>query len=83
MKKSVWMRLGILAILMIVSAVMCLTELGIATIFNMKFEGLSYLEYTQAFYSVPWHTVVAGIIVFMSLTIGTESIYRSIRKMEG
>ncbi len=83
MKKSAWMRLGILAILMIMDAVMCLTELGIATIFDMKFEGVTYLEYTHAFYSVPWHTVVAGIIVFMSLAIGTESIYRSIRKMKG
>ena len=82
MKKSVWMRLGILAILMVVSAVMCLTELGIATIFNMKFDGVSYLEYTQAFYSVPWHTVVAGIVVFLTWVIATESIYRSIRKTE-
>ena len=83
MKKSVWMRLGILAILMIVGAVMCLTELGIATIFDMTFEGVTYLEYTRAFYSVPWHTVVAGIIVFLTWAIGTESIYRSIRKIEG
>jgi hypothetical protein len=75
------MRLGILAILMLVSALIGLAELGVATIFDMKFEGMSYLEYTHAFYSVPWHTVVAGIIVFMIFTICTESIYRNLKKV--
>lgn len=80
MKRSVWIRLGILAILMLVSAIMCLTELGIATIFDMKFEGLSYLAYTRAFFSVPNHAVLGGIVILVIFTIATEITYRFITK---
>jgi hypothetical protein len=77
------MRLGILAILMLVSAVLGLAELGVATIFDMKFEGLSYLTYTRAFFSVPEHAVLGGIVILVIFTITTEITYRLITKSEG
>lgn len=80
MKRSVWIRLGILAILMLVSALIGLAELGVATIFDMKFEGLSYLAYTRAFFSVPNHAVLGGIVILVIFTIATEITYRFITK---
>lgn len=80
MKKAVYMRLGILAILMLISALTGFAELGVATAFDMKFEGMGYLEYLHAFYSVPWHTALAGIVLVVVFTVATEVIYRGMKE---
>ena len=75
MKKDIIVRLAILAIMLIVIGVMIFTEIGIATAFDMKFEGLTYMEYIHEFYSVPWHFMLGLLIGIITLVVTGETIY--------
>lgn len=77
--KDFMLRLAIVMSLILGGAICGFTELGIATAFDMKFDGLSYMEYLKEFYSVGWHTGLAFIIVTFALVLSAESIYRSIK----
>ena len=78
MKKDIIVRLAILAIMLIVIGVMIFTEIGIATAFDMKFDGLTYMEYVHEFYSVPWHFMLGLLIGIITLVVTGETIYRMI-----
>ena len=78
MKKDIIVRLAILAIMLIVIGVTIFTEIGIATAFDMKFDGLTYMEYVHEFYSVPWHFMLGLLIGIITLVVTGETIYRMI-----
>lgn len=80
MKKGWIVRLAILAIMLIAVAVMVFAEIGIATAFDMRFDGLTYMEYVQQFYTVPWHFMTAlGMFVIVTV-VAVESVYRAFEK---
>ena len=76
-KKDLAMRLAILAVLMIVVAVMVFAEIGIATAFDMRFDGLTYMEYVHEFYSIPWHFMLALVLFVIAQVVGSEAVYRA------
>lgn len=82
MKKDLTMRLAIFACMLIGSALLAFVEIGIATAFDMKFNGLTYMEYVHEFYAVPWHFIVALGIIVIAFVISGESIYRSLKSFE-
>ena len=77
MKKDFIIRLAILAVMLICCAVLAFAEIGIATAFNMTFNGLSYMDYIREFYAVPWHFATALAIMVIMIVLCCESIYRS------
>lgn len=79
--KSIMVRVIIMLSLLILGALISFAEIGIATVFDLEFGGMSYVEYLQNFYSVPWHLYVALSILLASLVIGVEIIYSCISKM--
>lgn len=81
MKMKIIVRLAIMILLLILGTVIGFAEIGIATAFDITFDGMSYVEYMQNFYSVPWHTWLASIIGLIVLIIGVEVIYRNMIKM--
>lgn len=81
-KKNIIVRLAILAIVMICCVIIAFAEIGIATAFDMRFEGLTYMQYVHEFYQVPWHFALGLLIVVVTLIISNESIYRSIMKKD-
>ncbi len=83
MKKyeGITLRLAILAVLLILSAVLAFVEIGVSTAFDITYEGLSYLEYTHQFYSVEWHLYGAVMMLVIVFTIATEVTYRQLRTM--
>lgn len=78
MKKGWIVRLAILAVMLIIVAVMVFAEIGIATAFDIRYDGLTYIEYIQQFYTVPWHFMLAlGFFVIVAV-VAMESVYRAI-----
>lgn len=78
MKKGWIVRLAILVVMLIIVAVMVFAEIGIATAFDMRFDGLTYMEYVRQFYTVPWHFMLAlGLFVIVTV-VAMESIYRAL-----
>lgn len=78
-RKDLALRLAITAIMLIAMAIIAFAELGIATAFDMKFDGLSYMEYIHEFYRIPWHFALALVIYAVVQIVCAEGIYRSIR----
>lgn len=78
MKKDFTMRLAIFACMLIGSALLAFAEIGVATAFDMRFNGLTYMEYVREFYAVPWHFMTALGVMVIIFVISGESIYRSL-----
>ena len=81
-KKDLIVRLAIMAVMMLTIVTILLVEIGVATLFDMRFEGLTYLQYIRAFYQIPWHFMLGLVIAVVSIIVCGESIYRSIMKIE-
>ena len=82
MKKDIMMRLAIFACMLVGSIVIAFTEIGVATAFDMTFNGLTYMQYLHEFYTIPWHFAVALVVCVVAFVVGGESIYRSLKLME-
>lgn len=78
MKKDIIVRLAILSVMLIMVGVMIFTEIGIATAFDMTFDGLTYIEYMREFYSVPGHFMLGMLIGVISMIVIGETVYRKI-----
>ena len=76
-KRDLAMRLAMFSICIIVVAVMAFAEIGVATAFDMRFDGLTYMEYVREFYSIPWHFMLGLGIFVIAQIIGTEAVYRA------
>ena len=76
--KDIVVRLAILAGMLVTIGATIFMEIGIATVFDMKFEGLTYVEYFHKFYSIPWHFTLGLLIVVIGMTVCGETIYRKI-----
>ena len=81
-KKDLVIRLAIMGVMLLAIATVMLVEIGIATVFDMRFDGLTYMQYIRAFYQVPWHFMLGLVIAVVSIIVCGESIYRSIMKIE-
>lgn len=81
-KYDIMMRLAIFAGMLICSAIIAFTEIGVATAFDVRFNGLTYMDYLHEFYQVPWHFMLALGICVVAFVVAGESIYRSIMKIE-
>lgn len=73
-------RLAIMACLIVGAILGTLVEIGIATVFDLRFNGLTYMQYVHQFYQVPWHLALGLFIVVVVLIISAESIYRNMTK---
>lgn len=82
MKKDIIVRLAIMAVMMVACAILAFAEIGIATAFDMRFDGLTYMQYMHEFYQVPWHFALGLLIVVVAFIVAAESIYRSIMKKD-
>ena len=82
MKKTFLGRLITGILVLMTGVVFAFAELGVATAFDMRFNGLSYMEYAKAFYSVPWHFVAGIIIVALATVILTEIAYSDYLKLK-
>lgn len=80
MKKDVVLRFAIMGVMLIAIGIIFLAEIGIATLFNMSFEGLSYLEFLKEFYTIPWHFMLALLIMVVIFIVIAETIYRKLVK---
>lgn len=76
-KRGITTRLAIAFVIVMFVACLAFAELGIATAFDMKFDGMTYMEYTKEFYSVPWHFTTGAAVVLIALGLSTELMYRS------
>lgn len=83
MKRSIIGRLVIVVLLLLASVVMTFAEIGVATAFDMKFNGLSYLDYAKEFYAIPWHQTLGIAILVVFFIVMTEIIYADWTKMKG
>lgn len=81
-KYDIMMRTVIFAGMLICSAILAFTEIGVATAFDMRFNGLTYMEYLREFYTIPWHFMLGLGICVVAFVICGESIYRSITKIK-
>lgn len=81
-KKDIMVRLAIMAVLMVVCAILTFAEIGIATAFDMRFDGLTYMQYIHEFYQVPWHFAVGLVIALMTMVVAAETLYRYIMKKD-
>jgi len=79
-KEAILVRLVIVFLLITLGFVTSFCEIGVATAFNMKFGGVSYLEYLQNFYTNPMHFILAVAIVLVTLIVATEYIYKLVVK---
>lgn len=77
-KKDIMVRLAILAVMLLGVTILAFAEIGIATAFDMRFDGLTYMQYMHEFYQVPWHFALGLLIAVVAMVVGAESIYRSI-----
>ena len=78
--KDILLRFAIMMGLLIAGALVGFMEVGIATVFDIKYNGLTYMQYVADFYQVPWHCAIGIFIVVIFLVFGAEIIYRGIKK---
>ena len=79
-KKDIMVRLAIMAVMMVVCTILIFAEIGIATAFDMRFDGLTYMQYIHEFYQVPWHFAVGLMIALMAMVVTAETVYQYIMK---
>lgn len=79
-KRDLVVRLAIMGVMVVAIGIVFLVEIGIATLFDMKFEGLSYLDYMREFYSIPQNFTLAFMIVVIIFIVISETIYRKLIK---
>ena len=80
MKKELVIRFAIMGVMLVAFGIVFFVEIGIATLFDMTFEGLSYLEYMREFCTIPRNFTLAFMIVVVIFIVISETIYRKLVK---